>query len=182
MSLGDSLRSAPAVPPVVAAARRRDAYRRQLLGLGLALLVLAVLHHADHVIRGDVVVEQGLPAAWNHSGWPFQDAVTPFTASLLVYALILPGIAMNVAGRLAARWWATSAVVLLLVVGFVHFAPTDERESPSVILDTHAAGGDRLFGPLAVADLLLLVLALLAVLVVATRAARDDGRPDLPPL
>jgi hypothetical protein len=42
-----------------------------------AIGVFAVLHHADHVLRAD------------HSGWPFQPEVTPFTFSLLVYPVLL---------------------------------------------------------------------------------------------
>jgi hypothetical protein len=64
--------------------------RRGLLALGCVVTVLAVLHHVDHVVRG------------NHSGWPFQEAVTPFTFSVLIYALLLPGIYMNLRGRVAA--------------------------------------------------------------------------------
>lgn len=40
-------------------------------------LLLAFLHHIDHALRVD------------HSGWPFRDAVTPFTYSLLAYPVIL---------------------------------------------------------------------------------------------
>lgn len=43
----------------------------------LALVVLALLHHTDHVLRVD------------HSGWPFKDEFTPFTISLIVYPLVL---------------------------------------------------------------------------------------------
>ena len=39
----------------------------------LAVVVLGLLHHADHVLRVD------------HSGWPFKNELTPFTFSLLVY-------------------------------------------------------------------------------------------------
>ncbi len=41
----------------------------------LAVVVLAMLHHADHVLRGD------------HSGWPFKDEFSPFTISLIVYPI-----------------------------------------------------------------------------------------------
>ena len=42
----------------------------------LVALALALIHHADHVLRHD------------HSGWPFIADVTPFTFSLLVYPMI----------------------------------------------------------------------------------------------
>ena len=66
----------------------RDRLRRVLLVLGVMVTVFGMLHHVDHVVRG------------NHSGWPFRETVTPFTFSLLVYALLLPGIYMN----LRAGW------------------------------------------------------------------------------
>lgn len=40
-------------------------------------LALALCHHVDHALRVD------------HSGWPFRDAVTPFTYSLGAYPVIL---------------------------------------------------------------------------------------------
>ena len=70
----------------------RDRLRRVLLVLGVIVTVFGVLHHVDHVVRG------------NHSGWPFREAVTPFAFSLLVYALLLPGIFMNLRGQVAAGW------------------------------------------------------------------------------
>ena len=85
----------------------RERWRRVLLGLGCAVTVFGLLHHVVHVVRG------------NHSGWPFVEGVSPFTFSLLVYALLLPGIWMNLRGRLAAGWWLFTAAVAL--VTFVHF-------------------------------------------------------------
>jgi len=87
----------------------RDRLRRVLLVLGVIVTVFGVLHHVDHVVRG------------NHSGWPFREAVTPFTFSLLVYALLLPGVYMNLRGRVAAGWWVFTAAVALALVVFVHF-------------------------------------------------------------
>jgi hypothetical protein len=46
----------------------------------VAVLVVTVLHHVDHVLRVD------------HSGWPFKAEVTPFTFSLLVYPVSLFGL------------------------------------------------------------------------------------------
>ena len=51
----------------------RDPVRPLLVGIG----ILGLLHHADHVLRAD------------HSGWPFQAEVTPFTWSLLIYPMLL---------------------------------------------------------------------------------------------
>lgn len=47
------------------------------LKLLLLALVLAVVHHADHVLRVD------------HSGWPFLPRASPFTYSLAVYPVFL---------------------------------------------------------------------------------------------
>ena len=49
----------------------------------LALLVIGVLHHTDHVLRYD------------HSGWPFKPDITAFTFSLLVYPTILSLLLIN---------------------------------------------------------------------------------------
>jgi hypothetical protein len=51
----------------------KDPVRPLLVVIG----ILGLLHHADHVLRAD------------HSGWPFQPDVTPFTWSLLIYPMLL---------------------------------------------------------------------------------------------
>src|SRR3712207_6871654 len=83
--------------------------RTWLLVAAACVTIFGIFHHVDHVVRG------------NHSGWPFQEAVTPFTFSLLIYALLLPGIYMNLRGRVAARWWLFVALVGLALVFSVHF-------------------------------------------------------------
>jgi hypothetical protein len=152
-------------------ARTADRRRRALLIVGSALTVAAMAHHADHVVRAKVVAAKGLSEAWNHSGWPFQGSVSPFTASLAIYLLLIPGIVMNATGRLAARWWAVSSVLLLLVVGVVHFLPGPETESPAVIWDTYATVGSGV-GALALLDLAAVVLLLVMQLELALRASR----------
>ena len=96
----------------------RDGSRRWLLIFASSATVFSVLHHVDHVIRG------------NHSGWPFQAEVTPFTFSLLIYALILPAIYLTARGRDVAGYHLFVAIIGLALLGFVHFAPTGEQESP----------------------------------------------------
>jgi hypothetical protein len=54
-----------------------DAERDQVRPLLIGIAVFGLLHHADHVLRAD------------HSGWPFQAEVTPFTFSLLIYPMLL---------------------------------------------------------------------------------------------
>src|ERR687896_2067575 len=89
----------------------RDSSRRWLLIFASSATVFSVLHHTDHVARG------------NHSGWPFQAEVTPFTFSLLIYALILPGIYLTARGRDVAGYHLFVAVAGLALPWPVHFAP-----------------------------------------------------------
>jgi hypothetical protein len=89
-----------------------------LLILASSAAVFSVLHHVDHVARG------------NHSGWPFQAEVTLFTFSLLIYALILPGIYPTARGRDVAGYHLFVAVTGLALLGTVHFVPTGGQESP----------------------------------------------------
>ena len=133
-----------------------ERWRRALLVLGIGVMVFGVLHHVDHVVRG------------NHSGWPFREEVTPFTFSLLVYALLLPGIYMNLRGRVAAGWWLFTAAVALALVAFVHFLSGEKREAP--IRDIFAVYGSPVWGLLALVVLYGLVLSLAALFVTALRA------------
>src|ERR671916_2904627 len=136
-------------------------WRRGLLVLGALVTLFGVLHHMDHVVRG------------NHSGWPFKEAVTPFTFSLLVYALLLPGIFMNLWGRVAAGWWLFTAAVALALVTFVHFLGGEEREAP--VRDIYAVYGNPLWGVLALVVLFGLLSSLVALLVAALRARRAEA-------
>src|SRR5829696_808359 len=109
----------------------RERFRRGILIAGVATTVFGVLHHTDHVIRG------------NHSGWPFQEAVTPFTFSLLIYALILPGLYLTAGGRMITRYHLFVALVGLALVFAVHFLG-EGREAPIqniyVVYGSPAAG------------------------------------------
>ena len=143
----------------------RERWRRGLLIAGIAVTVFGMLHHVDHVVRG------------NHSGWPFREEVTPFTFSLLVYALLLPGVYMNLRGRVAAGWWLFTAAVALALVTFVHFLGGEEREAP--IGDIYAVYGSPLAGLLALvvlAGLLVSLLALLGASLGALRARIGERR------
>jgi hypothetical protein len=55
-------------------------HSRALVWIAASVGILGLLHHADHVFRG------------NHSGWPFSADVTPFTFSLLIYPILIYGI------------------------------------------------------------------------------------------
>jgi hypothetical protein len=96
----------------------REGSRRPLLIFASSATIFSVLHHVDHVARG------------NHSGWPFQAEDTPFTFSLLIYALILPAIFLTARGRDVAGYHLFVAVSGLALLGTVHFAPTAGQESP----------------------------------------------------
>ena len=143
-------------PQEMASGGRR--LRGWLLRFAVAATVFSILHHADHVIRG------------NHSGWPFQGDVTPFTFSLLIYALILPGIYMTARVRSAPGYHLFVSVVGLVLIGFVHFVPTGEHEAP--IEDIYAVYGSPLAGLLALAILTGLITSVALLAITALRALR----------
>ncbi len=140
----------------------REGLRRWLLVAAGGVTIFGVLHHADHVIRG------------NHSGWPFQEAVTPFTFSLLIYALLLPGLYLTARGRLVAGYWLFVALVGLALVFSVHFVG-EEREAP--IRDIYEVYGSPVSGMLALVILAGLLISLVALAVTAFQARRVGLRP-----
>ena len=145
-------------------ARGSKGYRRVLLGLATAATLFSLLHHADHVARG------------SHSGWPFEAEVTPFTFSLVIYALILPGIYLTARGRSIAGYHLFVAVGGLAMLGFVHFVPVEGHEAP--ISDIYAAYASPAAGLLALVTLagLLTSVALLALVALMARRAAVEGR------
>ena len=136
--------------------------RTWLLVAAAGVTTFGFSHHVDHVVRG------------NHSGWPFEEAVTPFTFSLLIYALLLPGLYSTARGRLMAKYWLFTAVVGLALVVWVHFVPTGDYEAP--IEDIYAVYGSPLAGLLALVALTGLVFSLLTLLIAAIRALRSSKR------
>jgi len=139
----------------------RDGLRRPLLIFASSATIFSVLHHTDHVIRG------------NHSGWPFQAEVTPFTFSLLIYALILPGIYLTSRGRDVAGYHLFVAVVGLALLGTVHFVPTGGQESP--IHDIYMVYESPVSGTLALVVLagLMISVALLGITAFGALRARS---------
>lgn len=149
---------------------RAEALRRRLLYGAVALAGLGLLHHADHVIRGDLVVANGLNPDWNHSGWPFQADVTPFTASLAIYPLLVGGIVLTLRRRAVANYWLGAGLVLGIVLFVVHFLPgSATTEWPSVIYQTY---GSPLLGALALLVLFALLVVLILQIIQAIRLRR----------
>ncbi len=84
----------------------------------LVAIVFGLLHHIDHVLRYD------------HSGWPFLRAVSPFTFSLFAYPLLL-----------TALWWRSRPWLRVFLVGFVLVAVQSAHtfiETPSHQYDVWA--------------------------------------------
>ena len=138
--------------------------RRRLVLAAVLLTLFAALHHADHVIRGYLVVANGLDPDWNHSGWPFREEVSPFTASLAIYLLLVPGIIGTLRGRLWGGYWLATVVVLAAIVTYVHFIPGQEAETPDVIRRTYELSGAHTLAPLLSLLVLGAILGMLLVL------------------
>jgi hypothetical protein len=135
--------------------------RIRLLVLAGCTTVFGFMHHVDHVVRG------------NHSGWPFEQAITPFTFSLLIYALLLPGLYLTAKGRLMPRYWLFTAVVGLALVVWVHFVPTGDYEAP--IDDIYAVYGSPLAGLFALVVLVGLVTSLAILAIASAQALRESS-------
>lgn len=142
----------------------------------MALLVvgaLAVLHHVDHVLRAD------------NSGWPFTPDVTPFTASLIVYPILLADFLL-----LRRRPWVRVVLVAVLFaalqVAHLIFEPPAHQYGTwahGVSSVPHAIGRPNLLGVsspalgvLSVTISALLSLAVLVALLLLIRDARASGR------
>ena len=157
MSVGERLGS-------TARLAARGGYGRWLLVFASAAVVFGLMHHADHVIRG------------NHSGWPFQAEVTPFTFSLLIYALILPGIYLTARGRSIPGYHLFVAIVGLALLGFVHFVPVEDYEAP--IQDIYMVYEGPLAGMLALGVLAGLITSVAALGIVALGAIRARSQTE----
>jgi hypothetical protein len=137
----------------------------------LGVVVLAFLHHVDHVLRAD------------NSGWPFTSDLTPFTISLLVYPIFVLDFLL-----LRDRPWVRVGLVAVLFVALqvthaIVEPPADQygtwaNGTSSV---PHALGQPNLLdtaspvlGVLSVAVSSLLSVAVLAALVLLTREARAN--------
>lgn len=134
--------------------------------------VFALLHHADHVLRAD------------HSGWPFQPEVTPFTFSLLVYPALLTDYLVRHKPWLRVGLLSTGLAFLVLVHVTIEtpfdlfrtwstgISTTDENAGIPNLLEVASPA----LGILSNLVLLLLGAALVATLAVAARQALGGSR------
>jgi hypothetical protein len=115
-----------------------------LYALIVLALVLSVAHHVDHVLRGD-------------TGWPLAGAFNAFSASLVIYPLILTGLLLSVLGKVGPRFWAGLSLGGGLFVAAVHLGP--------VATDTIAGIPSQYESPVAGGLAVALLVALIGVLV-----------------
>jgi hypothetical protein len=104
-----------------------------------AALVLAAVHHVDHVLRG------------THVGWPVTTEVSPFTYTLAIYPLIGLGFVVR-----SARYWLTIAVGGVVLLAAVHTV----IEQPGEILGGYQ---QPVLGLIAFADLVALIVVLTVI-------------------
>ncbi len=150
-------------------------YRTRLLWIACVTTTLAALHFVDHVLRGNMVQAEHLKPAWNHSGWPFEQQVTPFTISLIgVTAILVGGIIFTIRGQLWAGYWLAAAVILSALVTQVHLIPGVHQESPSEIY--HSWVGHPWIGKLAVLNTFAIIACLLAMALNAYLVGRATRR------
>jgi membrane protease YdiL (CAAX protease family) len=107
-------------------------------------LALSVAHHLDHVLRGD-------------TGWPLAGGFNAFSASLVIYPLILTGLLLSVLGKVGPRFWAGLSLGGGLFVAAVHLGP--------VATDTIAGIPSQYESPVAGGLAVALLVALIGVLV-----------------
>ncbi len=126
---------------------------RRLYALILIALVLAVGHHLDHIVRG------------NHVGWPLTAEVNAFTFSLIIYPLILTGLALSRAGVIGPGTWVFLSGGGAIFLTVIHFGPW-AIEPPGDIIDLY---DPPLIGWLAFGWLLALIAVLIATTIYEVR-------------
>jgi hypothetical protein len=142
-------------------------YDRTLYRLTCLAAAMSLGHHFDHVIRDNAV------------GWPLTDQVNAFTASLVVYPVIVTGLLAYRAGRVGPGFWALVSGGGAVFVSAVHFGPT-AVEPPDMILEPY---DPPILGWLAFAWLAAFVAVLAVTSVYETRLwaqqrqARRASRP-----
>jgi hypothetical protein len=107
--------------------------RRMLYLLTYLALAFSIGHHLDHVVRG------------NATGWPLTPEVNAFTASLVIYPLIITGLLLYRARRVGAGFWAFLSGGGAVFVTFIHFGP--QPAEPSHLI--HGGYASPILGSLA---------------------------------
>lgn len=141
------------------------------IGVG-AVVVLALLHHTDHVLRGD------------HSGWPFKDEFTPFTISLIIYPIALvvfwqrsrPWLRV---GLMALVYVATQAAHLLVELPGDQYGmwATNSSTVDDTLGDPNLLGIEsEALGFVAASISILLSIAMIVTLILLSREARRPNR------
>jgi hypothetical protein len=152
--------------------------RKWFIILALALAGVSGLHFVDHILRGSLVVTHHLDSNWDHSGWPFEPSVTPFTFSFFgVFFILLGGIYFTYKKRAWAGYWLVSSLVLGALVTFIHFFPGSRTEFPSIIYYTYIdAHYSSVASILALFDLFGILVLIVALICLAIKARRISGR------
>ena len=105
----------PDTEPATSTPQDTNPYRRTDILTGVTL-GFGLLHHTDHVLRG------------NHSGWPFSSSVNEFTYSLAIYPVIGTGIALD-AGP--ATWIVLDSVASVgLALAHTLIEPPHDQHDP----------------------------------------------------
>ena len=144
-------------------AKQSEQVRKRIFKLSLIILILALAHQIDHVIRGSLIENHHLDPNWNHSGWPFLDVITPFTFIVpIILAVISIGLYLTIKTDSWPRYWLANGIILTAVVGQVHFLSGSKTESPNVIYLSYT---ESINGPLGTILGLLGNLLLLAIFI-----------------
>lgn len=136
----------------------------------VAVVLLALVHHVDHVLRAD------------NSGWPFTPDVTPFTLSLIVYPIFVADF-LFLRERPRLRIGLVAVLFVALQVAHAVFEPPSAQYgvwADGVSRVPHALGKPNLlgvesfaFGLASVAVSTLLAAAVLVALVLLVREHRS---------
>jgi hypothetical protein len=135
---------------------------RVLYQLTFLAAAMSLGHHLDHLVRGNAV------------GWPVTSEFNAFTASLVVYPIIITGLLLYRAGRVGPGFWALVSGGGAAFVSAVHFGPA-AVEPPELILDHY---DQPVLGWLAFAWLVAFVTVLAITSIYETRlwAQQRQGR------
>jgi hypothetical protein len=144
--------------------------------LVVTIVPLGLLHHVDHVLRGD------------HSGWPFRPDPTAFTFTLLIYPLL--AIAWYSRHKTWTRVWIVGIIATFVVLAHTLIEPPQQiygtwaynRSTDAVLYAVdpeHIHNLLNVESPMVGATAAVLSIVLTALLVVAFVVALRDARRSL---